>query len=168
MNFLILNVLLSIALTSAQQKSADLRISRLKGNIFQGLTGTQEFEDNIVTSSLDNSQLIRMFYRGIREVYSRLLSGTGDRHNSERFQKKVSASTKFPCQVEGFTSKKVPKSVHQLRPGGKLNKISETAVVTHFLPERYQHNSRRWRFVNICNSCEFRRAVGGFGWESRA
>lgn len=109
-------ILISFAVVSAQQ--VDSRISRSKGNIFQNLTGNQEFEDHIVTSSLDNSQLIRMFYRGIREVYSRLLPGTGERHNSERFQQRVSASAKFPCRVDGFKSAKIPKSVHQLRPGG--------------------------------------------------
>lgn len=99
----------------------DTRISRLKGNIFQNLTGNQEFDNHIVTSSLDNSPLIRMVYRGIREVYSRLVSGTGERHDSERFQQRVSASAKFPCRVDGFKSPRVPKSVHQLRPGGEIN-----------------------------------------------
>lgn len=120
---LIIKVLISLATISAQRQSADLRISRLKGNIFQNLTGHQEFENHIVTSQLDNSNLIRMFYRGIREVYSRLLPGTGDRHNSERFQTRIPATTKFPCRVDGFKSTKVPKSVHQLRPGGNIDCI---------------------------------------------
>ena len=102
-----------------QRQILDLRINRLKGNIFQNLTGVQEFEDHIVQSQLDNSHLMRMFYRSVREVYSRLLPKTGDRHNSERFQKRVPATVKFPCRVDGFRSPKVPKSVHQLRPGGK-------------------------------------------------
>lgn len=110
-------LLVNILIVSAQRQNADLRISRIKGNIFTNLTTTQEFEDHIVTSSLDNSPLIRMFYRGLREVYSRLLPGTGERHDSERFQQRVPASTKFPCRVDGFKSKKLPKSVHQLRPG---------------------------------------------------
>lgn len=121
MNFalFIVKLLLSCVITQCQRQNADLRISRSKGNIFQNLTGVQEFEDHIVTSHLDDSYLIRMFYRGFREVYSRLLPGTGDRHNSERFQKRISPSVKFPCRVDGFKSAKVPKSVHQLRPGGK-------------------------------------------------
>lgn len=121
MNFasIILRIIISCVVTSAQRQNSDLRISRIKGNIFQNLTGVQEFEDHIVTSQLDNSYLIRMLYRGIREMYSRLLPGTGDRHNSDRFQKRVPASVKFPCRVEGYRSSKVPKSVHQLRPGGK-------------------------------------------------
>lgn len=123
MHFLVIaiKILISFTLILAQRQSADLRISRLKGNIFQNLTGHQEFEDHIVTSQLDNSNLIRMFYRGIREVYSRLVPGTGDRHNSERFQMRIPATTKFPCRIDGFTSKKAPKSVHQLRPGGKVD-----------------------------------------------
>lgn len=122
MNFalIIVKMLLSCLMTLGQGQNADLRISRIKGNIFQNLTGVQEFEDHIVTSQLDNSYLIRMFYRGIREVYSRLLPGTGDRHNSERYQKRVAATVKFPCRVDGFKSTKVPKSVHQLRPGGEI------------------------------------------------
>lgn len=110
-------IFVKILIVAAQRQSADLRISRIKGNIFRNLTATQEFEDHIVTSSLDNSPLIRMFYRGIREFYSRLVPGTGERHNSERFQQKFPSSTKFPCRVEGFKSAKIPKSVHQLRPG---------------------------------------------------
>lgn len=127
---LVLKILLSCVMASAQMlPNADLRISRVKGNIFQNLTGTQEFEDHIVTSQLDSSQLIRMFYRGFREVYSRLVPGTGERHNSERFQKKVSATAKFPCRVDGFKSKSVPKSVHQLRPGGEFNLTNERITV---------------------------------------
>lgn len=112
---ILVKVLISIAAVSGLP---DHKISRLKGSIFTNLTGHQEFEDHIVTSSLDSSQLIRMFYRGIREVYTRLLPGTGERHDSERFQMRVPQTTKFPCRVDGFKSPKVPKSVHQLRPGG--------------------------------------------------
>lgn len=110
-------IFVKILLVSAQRHSADFKINRIKGNIFKNLTETQEFEDHIVTSSLDQSPVIRMFYRGLREVYSRLLPGTGERHNSERFQQRVPVSTRFPCRVDGFKSKKLPKSVHQLRPG---------------------------------------------------
>jgi hypothetical protein len=110
-------IFVNILIASAQRQSADLRISRIKGSILTNLTSTQEFEDHIVTSSLDNSPLIRMVYRGVREFYSRLVPGTGERHNSERFQQKLHPSTKFPCRIEGFKSSKIPKSVHQLRPG---------------------------------------------------
>lgn len=106
------------AISSGQ--NVDIKISRLKGNILRNLTAVQEFEDHIVTSSLDNSPMIRMFYRGFRELYSRLVSGTGDRHNSDRFQSVVSNKIPFPCNVHGFRSDKVPKSVHKLRPGGKM------------------------------------------------
>lgn len=129
---MIVKFLLSLALASAQQKSADLRISRIKGNIFSNLTGTQEFEDHIVTSQLDNSYWIRMVYRGIREAYSRLLPGTGERHNSERHQKRVPATTKFPCRIDGFKSQKIPKSVHQLRPGGKFDWSNEENFLYKF------------------------------------
>lgn len=115
MKFAILFV--KILIVAAQRQNADLRISRIKGSILTNLTSTQEFENHIVTSSLDNSPLIRMFYRGIREFYSRLIPGTGERHNSERFQQKIAPTTKFPCRVDGFKSSKIPKSVHQLRPG---------------------------------------------------
>lgn len=127
MNFTVflLKILLSCIVAKAQKSNVDLRISRIKGNIFQNLTETQEFEDHIVTSQLDSSQLIRMFYRGIREVYSRLIPGTGERHDSERFQKRVPATSKFPCRVDGFKSMKIPKSVHQLRPGGEFNFANE-------------------------------------------
>lgn len=115
---LVAAIVSSCAITLVQCQRADLRIGRNKGNIFQNLTGVQDFEDHIVTSQLDNSYIIRMFYRGIREIYSRLLPGTGDRHNSEKFQKRISATVKFPCRVDGFKSIKIPKSVHNLRPGG--------------------------------------------------
>jgi len=104
---------------SAQKVQKEAKISRLTGNILTNLTGTQQFENHIVTSQLDNSYVIRMLYRGIREMYSRMLPGTGDRHDSERFQKKVAANVRFPCRTDGFRSAKTPKSVHQLRPGGE-------------------------------------------------
>lgn len=122
MQLAVISVLIfaSCSIDCGQRQKEDLRISRFKGNIFRNLTETHEFEDHIVTSQLDNSHFIRMIYRGIREMYSRLVPGTGQRHDSERFQKRVPASAKFPCRVEGFKSAKVPKSVHQLRPGGKI------------------------------------------------
>jgi hypothetical protein len=110
-------LIVKILIVSSQKQSADFRISRIKGNILTNLTSTQEFEDHIVTSSLDNSPLIRMVYRGVREFYSRFFPGTGERHNSERFQQRLPSSAKFPCRVDGFKSFKTPKSVHQLRPG---------------------------------------------------
>ncbi|KAG5673730.1 hypothetical protein PVAND_003750 [Polypedilum vanderplanki] len=94
------------------------KISRNSGNLLTNLTQVQEFKDHIVTSSLDNSLMIRMFYRGFRELYSNLMSGTGNRHNSERYQTAISNRVPFPCvDVKNFRSKKKPKSVHQLRPG---------------------------------------------------
>ena len=116
MKLLVIFAFLSVTIVFAQHPKSE-RISRIKGNIFRNLTTTQEFEDHIVTSSLDESNLIRMFYRGIREFYSRLLPGTGERHNSERHQMVIPPTRKFPCQVDGFKSSKTPKSVHQLRPG---------------------------------------------------
>lgn len=116
---LIIIISVACALATAQKPKEDFRISRIKGNIFNNLTGNQEFENHIVTSQLDGSPWIRMVYRGIREMYSRMLPLTGQRHNNERFQKRIPATTKFPCRVDGFRSAKVPKSVHQLRPGGK-------------------------------------------------
>lgn len=112
-------IIIVISKSEAQQH-VDTKISRIKGNILRNITGTQEFEDHIVTSSLDNSMMIRMFYRGFREFYNRLVTGTGERHNSERFQRRVPNNVPFPCDIRGFKSQKVPKSVHQLRPGGKF------------------------------------------------
>lgn len=106
--------------SSEAQQNVDTKISRVKGNILRNITGTQEFEDHIVTSSLDNSMMIRMFYRGLREFYNRLVTGTGERHNSDRFQRRVPNNVPFPCDIRGFRSQKIPKSVHQLRPGGKF------------------------------------------------
>lgn len=103
--------------SQANSDSKDSRISRYRGNILRNLTLTHEYEDHIVTSSLDNSQWIRNIYRGVREFYSRLITGTGTRHNSERFQIQIPNAKKFPCQTNGFRSKKSPKSVHQLRIG---------------------------------------------------
>ena len=113
-------VILIVVSTSKAQQHVDTKISRIKGNILRNITGTQEFEDHIVTSSLDNSKMIRMFYRGFREFYNRLVTGTGERHNSDRFQRRVPNSVPFPCDIRGFRSEKIPKSVHQLRPGGEL------------------------------------------------
>lgn len=110
------NILILLYTVLAQ---TNIPISRLKGNIFKNLTGTTQFEDNIVTSSLDNSPLIRMFYRGAREFYSRFIApGTGQRHDSERFQPKFSAAKRFPCSTDEFRSRRTPKSVHHLKPGG--------------------------------------------------
>ena len=112
-------LILLVISTSQAQQHVDTKISRIKGNILRNITGTQEFEDHIVTSSLDNSMMIRMFYRGFREFYNRIVTGTGERHNSERFQRRVPNNVPFPCDIRGFRSQKVPKSVHQLRPGGE-------------------------------------------------
>lgn len=123
-------ILISTLSISAQKRTEDYRISRVKGNILTNITGHQEFVDHIVTSHLDSSPLIRMVYRGIREMYSRLLPDTGERHNSERFQRRISSTTKFPCRVDGFKSVRVPKSVHQLRPGGN-HKVRRDCVLVH-------------------------------------
>lgn len=49
-------------------------INRSKGNILRNLTRTHQYQDNIVTSQLDASNPIRLFYRGFREVYKRLVA----------------------------------------------------------------------------------------------
>jgi len=54
-----------------QSFDATNRISRQHGNILKNLTKTQQYENNIVTSPLDASTGLRLFYRGFREVYSR-------------------------------------------------------------------------------------------------
>lgn len=113
--------ILLLTLSIVAQRQSDSKISRHKGNILTNLTGHQEFENHIVTSSLDGSPWIRMIYRNVREMYSRLVTDTGERHDSERFQRRIPATQKFPCRVDGFRSKKIPKSVHQLRPGGKID-----------------------------------------------
>ncbi|XP_052873447.1 phospholipase B1, membrane-associated-like [Anopheles cruzii] len=93
------------------------RISRERGNILKNLTGTQEYENHIVTSRLDASEPVRMMYRGIREVYNRLLGPTGMRDEGVALQARVPPSVPFPCDVRGFRSSPPPTSVHRLKPG---------------------------------------------------
>lgn len=62
-------VALTITKTNGQQQ--ENIINRSKGNILRNLTRTQQYQDNIVTSQLDASNPIRLFYRGFREVYKR-------------------------------------------------------------------------------------------------
>ncbi|XP_055535523.1 phospholipase B1, membrane-associated-like isoform X1 [Wyeomyia smithii] len=92
-------------------------INRLRGNILKNLTGTQEYENHIVTSKLDASMPIRMFYRGFREVYNRLLGPTGGRMQGAFLQSHVMPNVPFPCDTKGYRSRQVPTSVHKLRPG---------------------------------------------------
>lgn len=99
-------------------KSQDSKINRFKGSILTNLTTHQEFENNIVQSHLDQSRFYRMVYRGVREFYNMLVPNTGDRHTGrDRFQKRIPNNQRFPCDVRGFRSQKIPNSVHQLRPG---------------------------------------------------
>uniref|UniRef100_A0A182XC46 SGNH hydrolase-type esterase domain-containing protein n=1 Tax=Anopheles quadriannulatus TaxID=34691 RepID=A0A182XC46_ANOQN len=93
------------------------RISRERGNILKNITGTQEYENHIVTSRLDASEPVRMMYRGIREVYNRLLGPTGMRDEGVSLQARVPPSVPFPCDVRGYRSSTPPTSVHRLRPG---------------------------------------------------
>jgi hypothetical protein len=106
-SFIIINVV----------NSQDSRINRFKGSIITNLTSTQEFENNIVQSHLDQSRFYRMIYRGFREFYNMMIPNTGLRHNSSRFQKQIPNSENFPCDVRGYRSEKIPNSVHKLRPG---------------------------------------------------
>ncbi|XP_059607889.1 phospholipase B1, membrane-associated-like [Phlebotomus argentipes] len=92
-------------------------ISRTTGNLLRNLTGTQTYKDTIVTSPLDASLPIRRFYRGFREIYSRILGETGQRESGNSFQSHVSRSKAFPCSLEGFRSSQPPESVQQVRPG---------------------------------------------------
>lgn len=46
-----------------------------------------------------------------------MLGPTGTRDTGDRFQKRIPDNVPFPCNTRGFRSGKVPKSVHQLRPG---------------------------------------------------
>lgn len=114
MQFSIILSILLIALSSAQ----NTKISRSKGNILRNLQETQEFEDHIVTSNLDNPGLMRMLYRGLREIYGTVFSNTGTRrHDSTHFQKKIPQNIPFPCETRGFRSRVRPSSVHKLMPG---------------------------------------------------
>ncbi|ETN57773.1 phospholipase b [Anopheles darlingi] len=92
-------------------------IGRERGNVLKNITGTQEYENHIVTSQLDASEPVRMMYRGIREVYNRLLGPTGMRDEGVSLQARVPPHVPFPCDVRGYRSSPVPRSVHQLRPG---------------------------------------------------
>lgn len=62
-----------ISVVNSQEYVNNNIINRQKGNILRNLTNTQQYEDNIVTSSLDASNPIRFIYRGFREVYSRYI-----------------------------------------------------------------------------------------------
>lgn len=46
-----------------------------------------------------------------------LLGGTGQRVNGSFLQTRVPDNIPFPCNVKGHRSKRIPSSVHQLRPG---------------------------------------------------
>lgn len=108
-------ILILIALSVSAQNT---KISRSKGNILQNLQETQEFEDHIVTSNLDNPGFMRMLYRGLREIYGSVFSNTGiRRHDATHFQKKVPKNIPFPCETRGFKSRVKPTSVHRLMPG---------------------------------------------------
>ncbi|KAL1373949.1 hypothetical protein pipiens_018357, partial [Culex pipiens pipiens] len=109
--------LLALEVTLLQTGLAQNRINRQRGNILKNLTLTHEYENHIVTSQLDASMPIRMFYRGFREVYNRLLGPTGDRVRGAFLQPHVMPNVPFPCETEGYRSERVPTSVHQLRPG---------------------------------------------------
>lgn len=47
------------------------RINRMRGSIITNLTRTHAYDDDIVTSHLDESIRIRQFYRMIRDVYNK-------------------------------------------------------------------------------------------------
>ncbi|GAB0098009.1 Phospholipase B [Sergentomyia squamirostris] len=113
-------------------------ISRTSGNLLRNLMGTQTYKDAIVTSRLDASMPVRRFYRGFREIYSRLLGETGQRSSGNFLQSYVSPSKAFPCQVDGFRSSTPPESVHQLRPGD----IDIVAAVGDSLTTATAANSR--------------------------
>ena len=100
----------------------DFKISRSKGNILKNLQQTQEFEDHIVTSNLDNPGFMRMLYREVREIYRTIFPNTGSRrHDSSHFQEEVPKSIRFPCETREFRSSVKPLSVHKLMPGGMKN-----------------------------------------------
>lgn len=65
---------LVIKLIVIKVQCQDNRISRYRGNILRNLTGTHEYENNIVTSQLDASQDIRRLYRMLRDVYNRYVN----------------------------------------------------------------------------------------------
>lgn len=114
----ILIIFALIALSSAQ--NADTKISRSKGNILTNIQKTQEFEDHIVTSNLDNPGFMRMLYRGLREIYGSLFPNTGiRRHDVTHFQRQISKNIPFPCETRGYRSRVKPTSVHKLMPGGR-------------------------------------------------
>lgn len=109
--------LVVLAIAQLEVGLAQNRINRQRGNILKNLTKTHEYEHHIVTSQLDASTPIRMFYRGFREIYNRLLGPTGDRVKGAFLQAHVMPNVPFPCDTRGYRSDKVPTSVHQLRPG---------------------------------------------------
>lgn len=38
------------------------------------------------------------------------------------FQQRIADNVPFPCDVNGYRSKTIPNSVHQLRPGKQIEK----------------------------------------------
>ncbi|XP_058461606.1 phospholipase B1, membrane-associated-like [Malaya genurostris] len=110
-------LLLAFGLLSVKTGLGQNQINRWRGNILKNLTGTHEYENHIVTSQLDASMPIRMFYRSFREVYNRLLGPTGGRIQGAFLQPHVMPSVPFPCDTRGYRSQIVPTSVHKLRPG---------------------------------------------------
>lgn len=115
-----MKILIILSLIFVANTQMDVKISRSKGNILRNLQDTQEFEDHIVTSNLDNPGFMRMIYRGIREIYGSIFRNTGTRkHNPKYFQKEIPKNLPFPCETRGFKSAVKPTSVHRLMPGGK-------------------------------------------------
>lgn len=57
--------------TTCQSLNDSNRINRMRGSIITNLTKTHAYDDDIVTSHLDESIRIRQFYRMIRDVYNK-------------------------------------------------------------------------------------------------
>lgn len=73
-----------------------------------------------LTTGLDDPRL-RFFFHGFRDLIFNTIGKTSYKTKGSFLQKKFPADMTFPCDVEIGKSRKLPKSIHKLRPGGNNN-----------------------------------------------
>ena len=93
-------------------------------------TTTTTFSQEIfeLTTGLDDPRL-RFFFHGFRDFVFNTIGKTSYKTKGVFLQEKFSKNAKFPCDVELGKSREPPKSVHKLRPGGKLLKFCESSMM---------------------------------------
>jgi len=80
-----------------------------------------------LTTALDNPRL-RFFFHGFRDFVFNTIGKTSYKTKGRFLQEKFSKDVKFPCDVQLGKSREPPKSVHKLRPGGKLLKTFDVIM----------------------------------------